>query len=100
MVPTTYLQGSYLHRSLLAWCAASRAGRPLQVLPNRLRSQSSCIADHVCCSLQCREFIRVVAFLHSVDYKKVGLGAYGKEGSYYARQVRPATLVGVDHYTQ
>jgi aminoglycoside phosphotransferase (APT) family kinase protein len=39
----------------------------------------------------CREFIRVMAFLHSVDYKKVGLGAYGKEGSYYARQVRPAT---------
>jgi hypothetical protein len=54
------------------------------------------LADHVCCSLQRREFIRVVAFLHSVDYKKVGLGAYGKEGSYYARQVRPATLVGVD----
>lgn len=34
-----------------------------------------------------KEFIRVMAFLHSVDYKKVGLGAYGKEGSYYARQV-------------
>jgi aminoglycoside phosphotransferase (APT) family kinase protein len=34
-----------------------------------------------------RDYIRVLADLHKVDYAKVGLGDYGKVGGYVARQV-------------
>ena len=34
-----------------------------------------------------RDYIRVLAKLHQVDYVKVGLGDYGKVGGYVARQV-------------
>lgn len=33
------------------------------------------------------EMNRVIAALHSVDYQAVGLGDYGKPGSYFARQI-------------
>ncbi len=33
------------------------------------------------------EMNRVIALLHSVDYRAVGLGDYGKAGSYFARQI-------------
>jgi aminoglycoside phosphotransferase (APT) family kinase protein len=33
------------------------------------------------------EYIRVLAALHRVDYKAVGLGDYGKEGGFVARQI-------------
>ena len=34
-----------------------------------------------------REMNRVIAALHAVDYKVVGLGDYGKEGNYVGRQI-------------
>lgn len=34
-----------------------------------------------------REMNRVIAALHSVDYKAVGLGDYGREGQYVSRQI-------------
>ena len=34
-----------------------------------------------------REMNRVIAALHAVDYKAVGLGDYGKEGNYVGRQI-------------
>lgn len=34
-----------------------------------------------------REMSRVIAALHAVDYKAVGLGDYGKEGNYVGRQI-------------
>lgn len=34
-----------------------------------------------------REMNRVIAALHSVDYKAAGLGDYGKEGNYVGRQI-------------
>lgn len=34
-----------------------------------------------------REMNRVIAALHAVDYRAVGLGDYGKEGNYVGRQV-------------
>jgi aminoglycoside phosphotransferase (APT) family kinase protein len=34
-----------------------------------------------------RDYIRILAKLHQVDYVKVGLGDYGKVGGYVARQV-------------
>jgi len=33
------------------------------------------------------EMNRVIALLHQVDYKAVGLGDYGKPGNYFARQI-------------
>jgi aminoglycoside phosphotransferase (APT) family kinase protein len=33
------------------------------------------------------EMNSVIAALHSVDYAPVGLGDYGKPGSYFARQI-------------
>lgn len=35
-----------------------------------------------------RDFIRVLAALHAVDYKAVGLETYGRPGNYYERQVK------------
>ncbi len=34
-----------------------------------------------------REMNRVIAALHGVDYKAAGLGDYGREGGYFARQI-------------
>lgn len=34
-----------------------------------------------------RDFIRVLAAMHSVDYKGVGLESYGRPGNYFERQV-------------
>lgn len=34
-----------------------------------------------------RDFIRVLATLHAVDYKAVGLESYGRPGNYYERQI-------------
>ncbi len=34
-----------------------------------------------------REMNRCIAALHSVDYKSVGLGTYGREGGYFGRQI-------------
>ncbi len=36
------------------------------------------------------EFVRVMALLHSTDWKQIGLQGYGREENYYARQVQKA----------
>jgi aminoglycoside phosphotransferase (APT) family kinase protein len=56
------------------------AGRVLwdQSLPGMTRAERSAIYD---------EMNRVIAALHSVDVKAVGLGDYGKPGNYLVRQI-------------
>jgi len=49
-----------------------------QALPGMTRAQRSAIWD---------ELNRVIAQLHGIDYKAVGLEAFGKPGDYIARQV-------------
>ncbi|PVU90994.1 hypothetical protein BB561_004622 [Smittium simulii] len=39
------------------------------------------------------EMVRVMAALHNVDYRKVGLDGYGKHGGYYSRQAKSLTKV-------
>ena len=56
------------------------AGRVLwdQALPDLSRSERAAIYD---------EMNRVIAALHSVDYKAIGLADYGKPGNYFQRQI-------------
>jgi len=56
------------------------AGRVLweQSLPGMANAERSAIYD---------EMNRVIARLHGVDYKAIGLETYGKPGNYFARQV-------------
>ena len=37
--------------------------------------------------------IEVLAALHNVDFRKVGLEGYGRAGGYFARQVRSLSKV-------
>ncbi|OMH79382.1 Acyl-CoA dehydrogenase family member 11 [Zancudomyces culisetae] len=51
------------------------------------------------------ELVRVLAKLHSVDYKKIGLEKYGKDSGYYKRQAKSLVKVhdmqakSIDHRT-
>lgn len=47
-------------------------------LPGMPRSERGLVFD---------EMNRVIAALHQVDYQAIGLGDYGKSGSYFARQI-------------
>ncbi len=47
-------------------------------LPGLTRSERSAVFD---------ETNRIIAALHRVDYRAIGLGDYGKSGSYFARQI-------------
>lgn len=49
-----------------------------QSLPDMTKSERGAIYD---------EMNRVIAALHTVDYKAIGLADYGKPGNYFARQI-------------
>ena len=49
-----------------------------QALPGMSKSERGAIYD---------EMNRVIAALHSVDYRAIGLADYGKPGNYFARQI-------------